>query len=59
MVTPDLAVADGYVRVERAEAGGWTLVREFVSNSLVVRVAGHWKLHSVRANPLPAQTKAS
>ena len=57
MVTPDLAVADGYVRVERAEGGGWTLVREFASSSLVVREAGRWKLHSVRANPLPAQPK--
>ncbi len=59
MVTPDLAIADGYVRVERAEAGGWSLVREFASSSLVVRESGRWKLHSVRANPLPAQAIAS
>lgn len=60
MVTPDLAIADGYVRVERSEAGGsWTLVREFASSSLVVREGGRWKLHSVRANPLPAQARPS
>jgi uncharacterized protein (TIGR02246 family) len=53
MVAPDVAVADGYVRVERADAGGWTLVREFTSSSLVVRDGGQWKLHSVRATPLP------
>lgn len=54
MVAPDLAVADGYVRVERSGPAGWTLVREFTSSSLVVRERGQWKLHSVRANPLPS-----
>lgn len=59
MVTPNLAIADGYVRVERAEAGEWTLVREFASNSVVMRDGGGWKIHSVRANPFQAQAKAN
>ena len=53
MVTPDLAIADGHVRVEKAEGSGWKLLREFSSNSLIIRVKGVWKLHSVRAYPLP------
>lgn len=53
MVAPDVAVADGHVRVERASPGGWALVREFTSSSLVVREGRQWKLHSVRATPLP------
>ena len=53
MVAPGVAIADGYVRVERAAAEGWTLLREFTSSSLVVRENGQWKLHSVRATPLP------
>ena len=56
MVTPDLAIADGHVRVERAEGEGWALVREFSSSSLVIREGGAWKLHSVRAHPLPQKT---
>jgi uncharacterized protein (TIGR02246 family) len=53
MITPDMALADGYVRVERAgDNVAWTLVREFRSNSLVVREGGEWRLHSVRAHPL-------
>lgn len=59
MVTPDLAIADARVRVERAEAGSWSLVREFTNSSLLVREGGRWKLHSVRANPLPDGAKAS
>lgn len=60
MVTPDVAIADGHVRVERAtDGGGWSLAREFVSSTIVVRERGHWKLHSVRANPLPAAAKSS
>lgn len=60
MVTPDLAIADARVRVERAEAGGgWSLVREFTNSSLVVREGNRWKLHSVRANPLPDGAKVS
>ena len=41
MVSPEMAVADGYVRVERSGPAGWSLVREFASSSLVfVRTAG-------------------
>ncbi len=54
MIAPDMALADGHVRVERAGPGGWALVREFTSSSLLVREGGRWKLHSVRATPLPA-----
>lgn len=57
MIAPGVAIADGYVRVERSDPGGWTLIREFASSSLVVREGGRWKLHSVRATPLPTGTK--
>lgn len=57
MVAPGMALADGYVRVERRGPASWTLVREFTSSSLVVRENGEWKLHSVRATPLPGQAK--
>jgi ketosteroid isomerase-like protein len=53
MVRPDLAFADGYVRVEKADGDKWVLVREFSSISLLVRSADGWKLHSVRALPWP------
>lgn len=59
MVTPDVAIADGYVRVERAQGSGWELMRGFASSSLIVREGGQWKLHSVRANPLPEPAKAN
>jgi len=55
MVTPDLAIADAHVRVEREQNADWVLVREFVSSSLAIREGGKWKLHSVRANPLPTK----
>ena len=53
MIGPDIAMADAHVRVERADGEGWALVREFSNNSLVVREGKTWKLHSVRAYPLP------
>lgn len=57
LVTPDLAIADGRVRVARSgPGGGWSLVREFTNSSLVVRESGRWKLHSVRATPLPGSS---
>jgi len=55
MVTPNLAIADAHVRVERLKDADWVLAREFVSSSLAIREGGNWKLHSVRANPLPAR----
>ncbi|HEX8222262.1 MAG TPA: nuclear transport factor 2 family protein [Allosphingosinicella sp.] len=59
MVTGDVAIADGHVRVERAaEGGGWSLAREFTSSSLLVRDGGRWKLHSVRATPLPGAARS-
>lgn len=57
LVAPDIAVADGHVRVERSGPDGWTLVREFANSSLVVRQGGRWKLHSVRATPLAAEAR--
>lgn len=53
MVSADVAVADSHVRVERQENGAWGLVRQFRNTSTAVREAGEWKLHSVRATPLP------
>ena len=53
MVAPGVAVADSHVLVERQEGGGWVLVRQFRNTSTVVREDGTWKLHSVRAAPLP------
>lgn len=53
LVAPDLALADGDVRVERQEAdGSWRLVRTFRSVTLAVRQDGGWKLRSVRAIPM-------
>ena len=54
MIAPGIAMADAHVRVERADGNGWALVREFSNNSLAVREGKTWKLHSVRAYPLPA-----
>lgn len=55
MIAPGIAMADAHVRVEKANGSGWALVREFSNNSLVVREGESWKLHSVRAYPLPAE----
>lgn len=55
MVTPDLAFADAYVRVERDNSDGTvTLMREFRNHSIVVRENGQWRMRAVRAHPLPA-----
>jgi ketosteroid isomerase-like protein len=52
MVAADTALADARVRVERANAaGGWDLVREFRTNSLLVRDGGVWRMRAVRAHP--------
>jgi uncharacterized protein (TIGR02246 family) len=52
MVADDTALADARVRVERVNAaGGWDLVREFRTNSLLVREGGVWRLRAVRAHP--------
>jgi len=57
MVTADIAIADNHVRVERCERAQCSLVREFANSSLVVRQADGWKLHSVRAQPLPPRDR--
>jgi ketosteroid isomerase-like protein len=52
LISPDMALADASVRVERrAAVGGWELVRTFRNVTLVVREAGQWKFRSVRAIP--------
>lgn len=55
MIAPGIAMADAHVRVEKADGSGWALFREFSNNSLAVREGKRWKLHSVRAYPLPAE----
>jgi ketosteroid isomerase-like protein len=51
-ITPDMALADASVRVERQEPdGGWSLVRTFRNITLSVREDNRWKLRSVRAIP--------
>ena len=53
LISPDMALADAGVRVERQEAdGSWSLVRTFRSVTLAVRGGGTWKLRSVRAIPM-------
>lgn len=53
LISPDMALADAAVRVEREEIDGtWTLVRTFRSVSLAVREGLIWKLRAVRAIPL-------
>ena len=55
MIEPDVALAETLVRVERTgAAGGWELVREFKTDSLLVRDKGVWRMRAVRANPIPA-----
>lgn len=52
LITSDMALVDGSVRVERQQSdGSWSLVRTFRNVSLVVREGGQWKLRSVRAIP--------
>lgn len=52
LLTPDMALADASVRVERQlPDGSWSLVRTFRNLSVAVREAGGWKLRSVRAIP--------
>ena len=52
LITPDMALADAGVRVERQEAdGSWSLVRTFRNLSVAVRETDGWKLRSVRAIP--------
>ena len=51
-ITPDMALADASVRVERQEPdGSWSLVRTFRNITLSVREGNRWKLRSVRAIP--------
>jgi ketosteroid isomerase-like protein len=51
-ITPDMALADASVRVERQEPdGSWSLVRTFRNITLSVREDDRWKLRSVRAIP--------
>lgn len=51
-ISPDMALADASVRVERQEPdGNWSLVRTFRNITLSVRQGGQWKLRSVRAIP--------
>jgi ketosteroid isomerase-like protein len=53
LISPDMALADAGVRVERRDPdGNWTLVRTFRSVSLAVREGGIWRLRSVRAIPM-------
>lgn len=59
MVTPDLALADVLVRIERDNAdGSVTLLREVRNHSMVVREDGEWRLRAVRAYPLPPKPAA-
>lgn len=51
-ITPDMALADASVRVERLEPdGSWSLIRTFRNITLSVREDKQWKLRSVRAIP--------
>jgi ketosteroid isomerase-like protein len=53
LISPDMALADAAIRVERVEADGtWTLVRKFRSVTVAVREGRVWKLRAVRAIPL-------
>lgn len=59
LVTPDIAYADAYVRVERENGdGSFTLMREFRNHSLVVRENGRWRMRAVRAHVMPAKPAA-
>lgn len=54
MLTPDVALADGHVRLERQQDdGSWVLVRYFVNHNVAVREAAGWKLDAVRAHVKP------
>ena len=55
MVSKDLALADGHVRIERHAGGQVQLLNEFSTTSLLVRSGGEWKIHSVRAHPAPSR----
>lgn len=54
MVTPDLALVDKLVRLEQQDAQGrWTVLRTFLNSTLLKRVAGSWKVRTVRAHVVP------
>lgn len=54
MLTPDVALADGHVRLERQQDDGrWVLVRYFVNHNVAVREGTGWKLDAVRAHVKP------
>ena len=58
MITPDLALTEGAVVVERQEAAGWRPVRRFRNIALSARTPAGWKLRMVRATLLPSPAPA-
>jgi uncharacterized protein (TIGR02246 family) len=59
MVSNDLALADGHVRIERHDGAQVQLLSEFSTTSLLVRTGKEWKIHSVRAHPLTTPARAA
>ena len=57
LVSNDLALADGHVRIEKHDGTEVQLLGEFSTISLLVRSGKDWKIHSVRAHPLPAPSR--
>ena len=59
-LAPGVVLADGHVRLKRELAGGGReLLRRFVNHTVVVRRDGQWRFQSLRAHPLPAESRAS
>jgi uncharacterized protein (TIGR02246 family) len=53
-VAPGVVLADGEVRIERANADGTrTVLRRFANTTLLVRAGGDWRFMAVRAVPVP------
>ena len=58
MITPDLALTEGGVTVERQEGDAWRPVRRFRTLALAARTEGGWKLRMVRSTLLPSPAPA-
>lgn len=57
LVSNDLALADGHVRIERHDGAQVQLLSAFSTTSLLVRSGREWKIHSVRAHPLSGSSR--
>lgn len=60
LLTPDLALADSFVRIEQEQPGGGRRVLgEFRTPTIAIREDGKWRFRAVRAHRLPPTKPAA